>query len=83
MEEPRLLDDSERQAWKSLVTVVNVGIPQIERTFRQHGLVHIEYAVLAVLSERPRGMRRLDNWLLSSADFIGREYASELDRHWR
>ena len=60
MEEPRLLDDSERQAWKSLVTVVNVGIPQIERTFRQHGLVHIEYAVLAVLSDRPRGMRLCD-----------------------
>jgi len=60
MDEPRSLDDSERQAWKSLVTVVNVGIPQIERTFRQHGLVHIEYAVLAVLSDRPRGMRLCD-----------------------
>ena len=38
---------------------------------------------LLVSRERPRGMRRLDNWLLSSADVIGRSYASELERHWR
>jgi len=38
---------------------------------------------LLVSHERPRGTRRLDNWLLSSADTIGRSYASELDRHWR
>ena len=38
---------------------------------------------LLVSQERPRGTRRLDNWLLSSADTIGRSYASELDRHWR
>lgn len=38
---------------------------------------------LLVSNERPRGTRRLDNWLLSSADTLGRQYASELDRHWR
>ncbi|TMC40963.1 MAG: NAD-dependent epimerase/dehydratase family protein [Chloroflexi bacterium] len=38
---------------------------------------------LLVSRERPRGTRRLDNWLLSSADTIGMKYASELDRHWR
>ena len=38
---------------------------------------------LLVSHERPRGTRRLDNWLLGSADTIGRHYASELDRHWR
>lgn len=38
---------------------------------------------LLVSHERPRGTRRLDNWLLSSADVIGRTYASELERHWR
>ena len=31
----------------------------------------------------PRGARRIDNWLLTSADSIGRAYASELERHWR
>ena len=38
---------------------------------------------LLVSHERPRGTQRLDNWLLSNAETIGRVYASELDRHWR
>jgi len=38
---------------------------------------------LLVSHERPRGTRRFDNWLLSSAETLGRTYASELDRHWR
>jgi len=38
---------------------------------------------LLVSGERPRGTRRLDNWLLTHADTIGRTYASELARHWR
>jgi uncharacterized protein YbjT (DUF2867 family) len=40
-------------------------------------------AELLVSSERPRGTRRLDNWLLTHADTIGTSYASELARHWR
>jgi uncharacterized protein YbjT (DUF2867 family) len=38
---------------------------------------------LLVSHERPRGTRRLDNWLLTNADTLGKTYASELDRHWR
>jgi nucleoside-diphosphate-sugar epimerase len=38
---------------------------------------------LLVSHERPRGTRRLENWLLAGADTLGRNYASELDRHWR
>ena len=38
---------------------------------------------LLVSHERPRGTRRLDNWLLANADTVGLKYASELDRHWR
>jgi len=38
---------------------------------------------LLVSHERPRGTRRLDNWLLTNAGTIGTRYASELDRHWR
>jgi len=38
---------------------------------------------LLVSREKPRGTRRLDNWLLSNANGIGRSYASELERHWR
>jgi uncharacterized protein YbjT (DUF2867 family) len=38
---------------------------------------------LLVSHERPRGTRRLEDWLLSSADTLGLDYASELARHWR
>jgi NADH dehydrogenase len=38
---------------------------------------------LLVSHERPRGTRRLDNWLLTNAQTLGRIYASELERHWR
>lgn len=38
---------------------------------------------LLVSHERPRGTRRLDNWLLANADTVGQKYASELARHWR
>ena len=38
---------------------------------------------LLVSHERPRGTRRLENWLLASAETVGRTYASELARHWR
>jgi uncharacterized protein YbjT (DUF2867 family) len=38
---------------------------------------------LLVSREKPLGTRRMDNWLLTNADIIGRTYASELDRHWR
>lgn len=38
---------------------------------------------LLVSHERPRGTRRLDNFLLTYADTLGINYASELDRHWR
>ena len=38
---------------------------------------------LLVSHEKPRGTRRIDNWLLTNADTLGRNYASELDRHWR
>ena len=38
---------------------------------------------LLVSHDRPRGTRRLEDWLLSSAETLGTGYASELDRHWR
>lgn len=38
---------------------------------------------LLVSQEKPRGTKRLDNWLLTNAELVGRAYASELDRHWR
>jgi uncharacterized protein YbjT (DUF2867 family) len=38
---------------------------------------------LLVSQEEPRGKRRVDDWLLRSADALGRSYASELSRHFR
>jgi NADH dehydrogenase len=38
---------------------------------------------LLVSRERPRGKRHLDNFLLTYADTLGVDYASELNRHWR
>jgi len=38
---------------------------------------------LLISHERPRGTRRLDNFLLTYADTLGVNYASELNRHWR
>ena len=37
---------------------------------------------LLVSHERPRGMRQLDNFLLTYAATLGMNYASELNRHW-
>ena len=38
---------------------------------------------LLVSNEKPRGTRRLDNWLLASSETLGKEYASELGRHFK
>jgi DNA-binding MarR family transcriptional regulator len=54
---PRWLDDAEQRAWRGLVAFVTAGLPRIERTFRAHGLVHLEYGMLAVLSEHDGGLR--------------------------
>lgn len=54
---PRWLDDTEQRAWRGLVAFVTAGLPRIERTFRAHGLVHLEYGMLAVLSEHEGGLR--------------------------
>jgi DNA-binding MarR family transcriptional regulator len=60
MDEPRWLDDTERRAWLSLMALVIVGLPDLERTFRAHGLVQVEYGLLAGLSEQPDGLRLCD-----------------------
>ncbi|MFG2036647.1 MarR family winged helix-turn-helix transcriptional regulator [Dactylosporangium sp. NPDC048998] len=59
-DEARWLDDTERRAWMSLLAVVLVGFPELERTFRPHGLVHVEYGLLAALGNACEGMRLSD-----------------------
>jgi uncharacterized protein YbjT (DUF2867 family) len=38
---------------------------------------------LLVSHEPPRGTHRVDDWLLTSAESLGRRYVSALNRHWR
>ena len=60
-EEPQWLDATERRAWMSLVVVMLVAMPDLERTFRPYGIVHVEYGLLARLSEiDDQGMRLSD-----------------------
>ncbi|WP_433215914.1 MarR family winged helix-turn-helix transcriptional regulator [Dactylosporangium sp. CS-047395] len=59
-EEARWLDDTERRAWMSLLAIVLVGFPELERTFRPHGMVHVEYGLLAALSDAGDGLRLSD-----------------------
>jgi uncharacterized protein YbjT (DUF2867 family) len=76
---PRFVYMSPRMALRAagligrLVNDIVLNEPELE------GLI----SELLVSHERPRGTRRLDNWLLANADTIGRTYASELARHWR
>ena len=60
MAESEWLDDTEQRAWRSLLVLTLVGLPELERTFRAHGLVQVEYGLLVQLSERPEGLRLCD-----------------------
>jgi DNA-binding MarR family transcriptional regulator len=47
------LNETEWQAWRGLIAFAMLGLPELERTMRPHGLVHVEYGLLAALSTRP------------------------------
>ena len=55
MERREALNAVEAAAWRALVVFWPQGFPQLERTFRRVGLNHLEYGVLAVLSEQEGG----------------------------
>lgn len=59
MTEPRWLDDSQAVAWRSLVTVANRALPEIERSLRAHGLLAVHYHIFVTLSEAPGRTMRL------------------------
>ena len=62
------LNDTETRAWRSSVMMWQEGLPRFDRTSRQHGLIHIEDGIMAVLAEQ-RGGRCLPviwpTWLVS------------------
>ncbi len=76
---PRFLYVSPKNALRAarligrIVNDVTLNEPELEGLMKE----------LLVSHERPRGTRRLDNWLLGSTETLGVNYASELDRHWR
>ena len=49
------LSDTETRAWRAFLILWRVGLPSMDRTFRKQGLNHLEFGILATLSEQPRG----------------------------
>lgn len=61
MSEPRWLDETQQQAWRGLLAIVNRAFPEIERTFKAHDLLNVHYAIFVNLSGAPdRSMRLSD-----------------------
>lgn len=61
MDEPRWLNDTQQHAWRALRVLVNRGLPQLQRTFRDNDMLMIEYGILAALSEAPDAEMRLSD----------------------
>ncbi len=49
--DPRWLDDEQQLAWRALLTIVNRAFPAFDRTLKEHGLLTVQYGILAALSE--------------------------------
>lgn len=47
------LSRDEVAVWRALMVFWRLGLPRLDRTFRKHGLIHLEYGILAVLSDTP------------------------------
>ena len=59
--EPRWLDDTQQAAWRALLAIVNRGLPQLERTFKAHGLLSVHYSILVGLSASADDTMRLSD----------------------
>ena len=59
MSEPRWLDDTQQRAWRGLLVFINRGVPEIERTLKEHGLLVVHYSILFTLSDAPNNTLRL------------------------
>jgi len=58
--EANWLDETEQRAWQGLLALHLLGFPELERTFKAYGLVHVEYGLLHELSQRSDGLRQCD-----------------------
>ena len=61
MTDTRWLDDTQQQAWRALLVFVNRGLPQIERSLKEQGLLVVHYSVLVALSSAPDETMRLSD----------------------
>ena len=59
MDEPRWLDEQQQLAWRAMLAIVYRAFPEIERTFKAHHLLNVQYGILAALSETPGNSLRL------------------------
>ena len=61
MPQPRWLDDDQQLAWRAMLAIVNRAFPELERTFKEHDLLTVQYGILAALSETPGRTMRLSD----------------------
>ncbi|MEM7287171.1 MAG: MarR family transcriptional regulator [Actinomycetota bacterium] len=59
MTDDRWLDETQQQAWRALLVFVNRGLPQLERTLKEHDLLVVHYSILVALSDAPDDTMRL------------------------
>ena len=59
MTEARWLDETQQQAWRGLLVFVNRGLPEIERSLKEQGLLAVHYSILVALSAAPDDTMRL------------------------
>lgn len=59
MSEPRWLTEEQDRVWRSLLTVLHRAMPEMERTFKAHGLLAVHYQIFVTLSEAPDRTMRL------------------------
>jgi DNA-binding MarR family transcriptional regulator len=82
--EPRggWLDDTEQRAWQGLLGFAMLALPELERAQRRHGLVHIEYGLLAALSDHPYRLSDLAAMLNMSQSRLSHRMNKLRDRGW-
>ena len=52
-DDPPFLSDTEDRAWRGILALWHLGLPDIERGLKGRNLLHIEYGLLAVLNMQP------------------------------
>jgi DNA-binding MarR family transcriptional regulator len=61
MAEPRWLNETQQQAWRALLVLMNRGFPKLERTLKEHDLLVVHYSILVALSDAPTQCMRLSD----------------------